>query len=128
MEWLEQATADSRLSFYNFGSHQEQLLGLLYHPEFTASAAKILASQPTAVAQRAMLGFVSQSDLPIAARERVVDAFEAAVNRGGTMLTTDDIELQYERYNASESLPVETQKVLGRVLDIIEARRRSQQN
>ena len=125
VEWLEEATVDPELGFYNFGSHQDQLLGLLYHPEFTSSAAKILASQPTAVAQRAMLGFVSQSDLPIEAREQVVDAFESAVNRGGTMLTTDDIELQYERYNASESLPVETQQVLGRVLDIIEARRKT---
>ena len=123
VEWLESAVADSDLNFYHIGSHQKQLLGLLYHPEFTSSAAKILATQPTASAQRAMLSFVSQGDLPIEAREMVADAFEAAVKRGGTMLTTREIKLQYERYNASESQPEETQKVLGRVLDVIEARR-----
>lgn len=124
VRWLEVAAVDSDLDFYHFGSHQKQLLGLLYHPEFTSSAAKILATQPTAVAQRAMLGFVSQGDLPIEARELVADAFETAVKRGGTMLTTGEIQLQYERYNASESQPEETQKVLGRVLDVIEARRK----
>lgn len=124
VEWLEGAAVDKDLDYYHFGAHQKQLLGLLYHPEFTSSAAKILASQPTAVAQRAMLGFVSQGDLPIEARELVADAFETAVKRGGTMLTTNEIKLQYERYNASENQPAETQKVLGRVLDVIEARRK----
>ena len=124
VKWLESAVVDLDLDFYHFGRHQKQLLGLLYHPEFTGSAAKILATQPTAVAQRAMLGFVSQGDLPIEARELVADAFETAVKRGGTMLTTREIELQYERYNASESQPKETQQVLGRVLDVIEARRK----
>ena len=125
VEFLETASLDPQLGFYNLGTHQHQLLGLLYHPEFTESAAKILAKQPTAVAQRAMLGFVSQGDLPIESREMVADAFEAAVKRGGTMLTTKEIKLQYERYNASESQPEETQKVLGRILDVIEARRES---
>ena len=124
VQWLEGAAVDSNLNFYHFGSHQKQLLGLLYHPEFTSAAARILATQPTAVAQRAMLGFVSQGDLPIEARELVADAFETAVKRGGTMLTTREIQLQYERYNASESQPEETQRVLGRVLDVIEARRK----
>ena len=123
VEWLESAAVDSDLDYYHIGSHQKQLLGLLYHPEFTSSAAKILATQPTAIAQRTMLGFVSQGDLPIEARELVADAFEDAVKRGGTMLTTREIQLQYERYNASENQPAETQKVLGRVLDVIEARR-----
>ena len=121
--WLEESTTDPQLNFYNFGTHQQQLLGLLYHPEFTDAAAKILSTQPTASAQRAMLGFVSQGDLPIEAREKVANAFEAAVKRSGIMLTSGEIELQYERYNASESQPEETQKVLGGVLDVIEAQR-----
>ena len=123
VQWLEKATVDPQLSFYNFGAHQEQILGLLYHPEFTSAAAKILSTQPTAVAQRALLGFVSQGDLPIEARELVADAFEEAVKRSGTMLTTGEIKLQYERYNASENLPKETQAVLSRVIDVIESRR-----
>jgi len=123
VKWLEKTTTDPELNFYNFGTHQQQLLGLLYHPEFTDAAAKILSTQPTASAQRAMLGFVSQGALPIEARETVADAFEAAVERSGTMLTSGEIELQYERYNASESQPEETQQVLGRVLDVIEAQR-----
>ena len=123
VEWLEKATANPQLSFYNFAAHQDQLLGLLYHPEFTSAAAKILATQPTAIVQRALLGFISQGDLPIGARELVADAFEEAVERSGTMLTSDEIKLQYERYNASENLPKETQAVLSRVIDVIEAQR-----
>jgi hypothetical protein len=123
--WLDKLATDPKYRFYNLRAHQDRLLGLLYHPEFTPAAARILASQPTRRAQRALVGFVSQNELPIEAREAVADAFASAVKRSGTMLTTDEIQLQYERYNASENQPVETQKVLGRVLDVIESRRNS---
>lgn len=122
--WLDRISRDRVYDFYNLRAHQDRLLGLLYHPEFTPAAARILASQPTRRAQNALVGFVSQNDLPLEARQAVADAFEAAVDRAGTMLTTNEIELQYDRYNASESQSAETQALLGRVLDVIETRRK----
>ena len=38
------------------------------------------------------------------------------------MLTQQDILLQYDRYNASETLDEQTQQVLGGILDSIERR------
>jgi hypothetical protein len=39
------------------------------------------------------------------------------------LLTTDQILLQYNRYNASETADADTQRVLGSLLDTIESRR-----
>ena len=42
----------------------------------------------------------------------------------GVLLTTDEIRIQYDTYNASESADAETQKLLGSVLDTIEKKSR----
>jgi hypothetical protein len=39
------------------------------------------------------------------------------------LLTTDQILMQYDRYNASETADADTQRVLGSLLDAIESRR-----
>lgn len=121
IEWLGQVSTDPHYGFYNAGHYQRRMLDWLYHPEFTEPAAKILASNPTPAAQQALVSFISQNELPIDARQAVANAFEQAVKTSGTLLTTSEISLQYDRYNASENQPKETQQVLGRVLDIIEA-------
>jgi hypothetical protein len=51
-------------------------------------------------------------------------AFEKAIARTGTLLTTTEIQQQYDRYNASESQSAEAQKILGQILDAIENRHR----
>jgi len=121
IEWLSRVSVDSKYGFYNVAHYQSRMLDWLYHPEFTEPAAKILAANPSAAAQQALVSFISQNELPIEARQAVANAFEKAVESSGTLLTTSEINLQYDRYNASENQPKETQQVLGRVLDIIEA-------
>ncbi len=120
VQWLSRISVDSQYGFYNVAKFEDRMLEWLYHPEFTEPAAKILAANPSATAQRALVSFISQNELPIEARQAVANSFEKAIESSGTLLTTGDIKLQYDRYNASESQPVETQQILGRVLDIIE--------
>ena len=51
---------------------------------------------------------------------QAAEAFRASVAAHGVLLTTDQILAQYDRYNASETADAATQKVLARVLDVIE--------
>ncbi len=44
-----------------------------------------------------------------------VRAFETAIQRNGILLTTQEISLQYDRYEASTAESGETQRVLGRI-------------
>ena len=96
---------------------------LLYLPGFSSDASQILGKLGTATAQRELVNFASQSGLPVEEREIVVKAFAASVKTGGTLLTTKEIQQQYDRYNASRNEPEAFQDVLGAILDAIEARR-----
>lgn len=120
--WLAKVAKDREsYSFFNLGRHQAKIQQLIYQPGFSAPVSEILSHIATPEAQRQLLSFASENGLPIEQRQQAVTAFQAAVNRAGILLTTDEILLQYNRYNASETQPKETQQLLSSVLDIIEA-------
>lgn len=126
VRWLEKIATDRKqYDFYDLGGQQDQLIRLLYLPGFADSASLILASLGTATAQRELVNFASQSGLPVEEREKAVEAFARSVNVGGTLLTTDEIQQQYDRYNASKNEAEGNRKVLGSILDAIESRKRS---
>ena len=122
IQWLAKIAKDRQsYSFFGLGRHQEKIQQLIYQPGFSTPVSEILSSIATPEAQRQLLDFASENGLPIEQRQQAVTAFQAAVKRTGILLTTDEILLQYNRYNASQSQPKETQQLLGSVLDIIEA-------
>jgi len=123
VEWLAKiSNRREEYAFYNLGTHQDQLTRLLYLPGLVTPASDILKRLGTPAAQRELLNFANQSSLPIEERVAVASAFSEAVKSRGTMLTQDEIRRQYDRYNASETETVETQRVLGSILDVIERR------
>ena len=117
---------DRQYPFYNLGSNHDSLTKLLYFPGFAEEGSKILASLGTPDSQRELVNFASQSGLPVEDRKKVVQAFADSVATGGTLLTTVEIQQQYDRYNASKTEPEESQKVLGAILDVIEAHAKQQ--
>ena len=122
VEWLAKVAKNrSAYSFFDLGRHQARIQQLIYQPGFSTPVTEILANIATPQAQRQLLDFASENGLPIQQRQIAVEAFQDAVKRAGILLTTDEIMLQYNRYNASETQPKETQQLLGSVLDIIEA-------
>jgi hypothetical protein len=121
--WLRSVSEDrNSYDFYNFSGYQDQLAQLLYRPGFADSASEILVNLGTPTAQRELIKFASQNGFPLEARQRAVEAFNRSIKNTGTMLTRDQIQRQYDRYNASALEPESTQKVLGAILDAIEAR------
>ena len=123
IRWIAKVSSDRETySFCDLGTQQESLARLLYMPGFAEKASTVLASLGTPNSQRELINFASQSGLPIADREKVAQAFVQSVETGGILLTSVEIRRQYDRYNASETEPKETQDVLATILDAIESR------
>ena len=88
----------------------------------TATAATRKRDRHLAAESLAKLEFsIPVGDAPLAERRAAVLGFAAAVQRCGLLLKRNEILLQYDRYNQSETLDAGTQQVLSDVLDAIEA-------
>ena len=69
------------------------------------------------------MNLASQNSRPVAEREAALKAFAAATKARGLLLTRTAIATQYTRYNQSEFLDKDTQRILGAILDAIESPR-----
>lgn len=94
---------------------------LLPFEPYTADAAATLVALGTASGQRDLVELASSEVLPMPQRELSAQAFADSVERHGILLTTKEIELQYDRYNASATADEATQKLLGGILDAMES-------
>ncbi len=113
--------------FYEVLKYESAVMTALDHPELTSKAIKLLGLMATAGSQRALVRIASEDARPLADRQQAAAAFQAAVDRRGTMLSTTEITHQYERYNKSETLDQGTQTVLASILDTIEAPRKEEE-
>jgi CheY-like chemotaxis protein len=120
-EWLQTIASDrNRYRFYDLGSCHNQLAKIVYRPGLAKSGSFILKSLGTPMAQRELLNFVGQSSFSIEDRQAAAAAFAETVRSRGALLTRQEILRQYDRYNASEGESVETQRLLGSILDALE--------
>ncbi len=113
--------AKQEYDFYNFLKLEEIAVRRLVDDEVTENIAKLLGKLATPAAQTALVDYASDPFHPAAYRQACADALKAAIAERGILLTKDQIVAQYDRYNASEKLDSETQAVLGKILDILEA-------
>jgi hypothetical protein len=90
-------------------------------PQLQELSLEILGQLATPKSQSALVEAVSRNDWPIALRVKALGAFRKAVEKRGVQLTTQQILQQYERYNQSTQSPPEVRKILGLILDYIEA-------
>lgn len=106
----------------DLGRMENALIENVSRVDMTSRTAPLLAAIGSAHAQTTLVNLASQSSFPLEARRAAAEAFAAAVQKRGIMLTQPQIREQYERYNASETADAETQQVLGSLLDAIESR------
>jgi hypothetical protein len=92
----------------------------LLMPELAGPSVAVLAALGTPESQTMLVDFASLGTLPIETRQAAAEALAASVAKFGVQLKRDQVVLQYDRYNASETADAATQKVLARVLDVIE--------
>lgn len=108
--------------FYQVRKHEDSIFRLLAIDGYTSKACQMIAKLGTAKSQEALANFASQSGYTIEQREIATKYFAESVERFGTLLTTEQIQQQYDRYNASETDSAEVIKLMGQMLDAIEKR------
>jgi len=119
MDLLAKLAADEDQPF-DLADVEPAVLVALDVPERSVKAAEMLGHINSVRSQRALVDRASLWSLPVEIRKAAADAFCRSVERYGILLTTDQIARQYERYNQSETLDRDTQRVLAQLLDCIE--------
>ena len=119
VQWIAEL-AQQTPKLYDLHILEPTLRGALQISGLASPAAKTLANFGTPASQQALVDLASRGTQPLELRQAAVEAFAKSVRKFGILLTTTQIERQYDLYNASRHLPVETQKILGQILDVIE--------
>ena len=94
----------------------------IFVPELLKPTLKVLSVLGTAGSQRTLVELASTASMPVENRQQAVEAFADSVQRFGKLLSPTEISVQFDRFNASESAPRESQKILGQLLDILEGK------
>jgi CheY-like chemotaxis protein len=121
VEWIG-ALAGKRQQIYDLRRLDAAVIASLDAPGMTTAAIATLAKIDTPHAQRALVDLASRLAARLADRQAAAKAFAASVAANGTLLTSEEILAQYDRYNASETQTKDTQRLLANILDTIEAR------
>lgn len=119
--WLAQIAAGGQ-EIYNLRRIERRLASAVRVPDFGVAAARVLGTLGTASSQKTLVDVASEQVQPIETRQAADRAFANSVARFGTLLTTSEINLQYDRQNQSREQDPDMQKVLNSILDTIEAR------
>jgi len=118
---LLSALCGSPQGVYDLRQLQDSVLTAVYNPALSTKAVAVLAYLDTAESQRALVELASRFTQPLEVRTAAVEAFRRNSQKYGLLLTAAEIRQQYDRYNQSESLDAATQRILGLILDCIEA-------
>jgi hypothetical protein len=116
----ELASSPEKYDFYDLLPLEKRIEGALRTPALAVQAAKVLGLLGTPHVQQLLVDLATSPNRPLAEREAAAAAFHTAVSRRGLLLSRDQIQRQYDAYNASESLGRDTQEVLASILDTIE--------
>jgi hypothetical protein len=115
------AEQEQAYSFYDLFRQQEQIDEAVRTPELTSRAVRVLGLLGTPAAQKRIVEVASDPTRTIEDRRAAVEAFKAAIQRRGLLLTRADVLQQYDLYNKSANLDQGTQQILGMLLDAMEA-------
>lgn len=122
MQLLMQAADQPRVySFDDLMAQQQTLIDMAYSSSYSVQAMGLLGIVATPESQRALLYLIGEPLYPVSQRQAALDALEMAIARRGLLLTTREIQNAYDRRNAAGAEGVESQQVLDRMLDILEA-------
>ncbi len=121
LERLDELSRGRGRVLYDLGRVEAPVLGALAVPAVSGQAAAVLANLGTAQSQQSLVELASRPMAPAADRLAAASAFTRSVERYGILLTTPEIRLQYDRYNQSARRTRRRRRILGLILDSIEA-------
>lgn len=121
VDWLARISEQpDRYPFWELTAYDQRIGTVVNAQSVTPAMCETLGNLGTPLAQRQLADIASENQLAPEIRQAAVAALDRAIQRRGIMLTSGQIQLQYDRYNASEELPEETQRILSGILDAIE--------
>jgi hypothetical protein len=114
--------ANSPRKLYDLSGTEDAVSTGLYAPGLGDRVAAVLADMPSLRSQLALVDLASRHAQPLAVRKAAAKAFRTSTEKHGLLLPEEAIRRQYDRYQRSKDLDLDTQHVLGLLLDAIEAR------
>ena len=120
LELLAELSQTSR-KLYDVRRVQDSVLMALRNPKLASKAIEVLARVNSAESQRALADLASRFTQPLELRKAAGKAFRENTQKYGILLTTAEIQQQYDRYNESKQQDTATQHVLSLILDCLEA-------
>ena len=111
---------------YDIRLVEKAALTALYTPSLSLKAIDVLAMINSPESQRTLADIAGNAAQTLQVRQAAVSAFRRNVQSFGILLTTEEINKQYQLYNASKILDQPTQKILGLILDCLEAPTKSE--
>jgi hypothetical protein len=114
------ASNDNLARIFDLGAVETEAVAALNHDLLAIDAATVVGFLGTAKCQEALVNLASQNQRELSVRKSAAEAFKAAVEKRGLLLTQGAIGLQYDRYNQSRDADEAIRTVLGSVLDAIE--------
>jgi CheY-like chemotaxis protein len=121
LQWLDALCHQPSRRIYDLRRVEAPVLSAMNVPGLSTLAAAVLANLGTAESQRTLVDVASRSTAPAEDRTAALSAFRRSTQQYGILLTIPQIRLQYDRYNQSANQDAATQKILGLILDCIEA-------
>ena len=81
---------------------------------------ELAASIKSGTMQELIYDAAAQAMYPMELRQEAADRFKESVDKFGVLLRGQQVQRLYDRYNASEHEPKESQEVLSGIIDIVE--------
>jgi hypothetical protein len=130
LRWLREirlAELESGVKIYHFDDFDAVVLDAMRSERRFSEGLQLAAVVRSAVIQSAIYEMAANAIFPMWVREQAGDAFEESIERCGILLRGQQIQRLYDRYNASEFESLESQELLGRLLDVVEEKVETQQ-
>gem|GEM_PF-1882341 len=126
LRWLREiklAELSTGTKIYHFEDFDSVVLDALSSARRIEEGLKLAAAVRSARLQSAVYDIAANGIYPMWLREQAGEAFEESMERFGILLRGVQIQRLYDRYNASEFEPVESQELLNRLIDVVEEKR-----
>jgi CheY-like chemotaxis protein len=113
--------ASSSRKLYDLQRVEDAASTGLYVPGLGGRVAAVLANVPSRDSQLALVDLAGRHTQPLEVRQAAAKAFRISTEKYGLLLSDEAVRRQYDRYQRSKDLDPDSQRVLGSLLDSIEA-------
>jgi len=113
-------------TLYDIRRVEDAVLAALNTPSLSLKAIRVLAMINSPEAQRALVQTAGRATESLEIRQAAASAFRQNIQTHGILLTTEEIKRQYQLYNESKNRDPASQKILGLILDCLEAPTKNQ--